>query len=67
MNKHLAKALAELKALHAQGVPDADEIVKAEDGVSWSGKLQGGGAWKLIKHHPDSFTTNTRKNIPDAE
>ena len=60
MNKHLAKALKELNDAHAENVPKADTVMKADNDEEWSGTLRGGGNWKLIKNSTNSYTTNTR-------
>lgn len=60
MTPQLANALKELSVLKAKGVPNAGAIEKADNKSTWDGELKDGGTWKLIKHSPTSYTTNTR-------
>ena len=57
-NAHLQKAMAELRAADAQGLP-SEAVVEAailgKDVTRWTGKKGNGDQWELVKNTADSF------------
>ncbi len=63
MNPHLQKALQKLQDAGAEGIPTHEEVMKAKNGIQWSGNIADHGDWRLIKEEEDSYRTNTRHNV----
>lgn len=55
MNPNLNKALAELSAAGAQGLPNKSTVETAKDGSSWTGKKSNGDMWELAKNSTNSY------------
>lgn len=49
MNSQLQKALSELKAAGAIGLPNSSSVDSAKDGTTWEGKKSNSDPWSLTK------------------
>jgi len=56
VSKALQRALNEIRASGAQGVPYESEIQDAKDGTVWHGKKLSGGDWELTKNSEDNYS-----------